>query len=289
MKAALVSTGQLLAQTGNHAWMEDELLSQALLQRGCATDRVDWQQQTPWQNYDAVVIRSTWNYHEYYHDFLRWIETVSTSTVLINSANLLIWNSDKHYLNDLHRDGIPTIPTVFCKKGSTPALQSCFDSDALVIKPVVSASSMDTHKVDKSADSEHLLTTLTRKQDMMIQPFMTGVLKDGELSMVFFDGVYSHAVRKVNQTGDFRVQQEFGGRLVREDPSAAHLALAQQVINSCLETPVYARVDVVQDNEGKPCVSEVELVEPELWMQQHPLAAGFFAEAICSRIQERQA
>ena len=195
------------------------------------------------------------------------------------------WNIDKHYLKDLSQSGIRTVPTYFAHQHTKETLSDIskkMEWDDLVIKPAISAAAFQTFKIlnDQINDKEELFQNLTTNRDMLVQPFFETVSKFGEASLMIFDGKFSHAILKKAKKGDFRVQDDFGGTVHDYSPSTEEVEFALKVFKACKSAPLYGRVDIVWDQEKNIYLSELEIIEPELWIRNHPKSAESIAEAI---------
>lgn len=200
---------------------------------------------------------------------------------LLNAPSLLRWNSDKRYLDDLAAAGVPVVPTRFvgiANDGELAAARAAFGADELVVKPRISASASYTTRVGPGAAAPNL-------SDAMIQPFMPSVQDQGELSVFFFGGEPAHAVRKVAAPGDFRVQREYGGAFTLVEPGDEEMRVARAAIAAAPQAPFYARVDMVPDADGRPCVMELELIEPDLYLDLTPDHGARFAELLAARLK----
>ena len=253
---------------------EDEPLAvPALRQAGIAVDLVVWDDPAvQWADYDRAVLRSTWDYPQRIEQFVTWLETVEHLTDLRNPLPMLRWNLDKHYLTDLDRAGVPITQTTFVEPGTAPS----FPAGDFVVKPAIGAGSRDVasygpaqHDVARG----HVHRLHDAGADVLIQPLLKSVAVDGEWPLVFFAGTYSHAANK-------RVVLPPAGTvddLFAEETNSAHVADAEQiavaqkavdVVTGRFGVPLYARVDLVRDDDGRPCVLELELVEPSLFLPQ---------------------
>ena len=200
---------------------------------------------------------------------------------LVNAPALLRWNSDKRYLDQLAAAGVPVVPTRFAALADEAALaaaRAAFATDQLVVKPRISASAAGTSRVGPGDPAPRL-------PDAMIQPFIASVQDQGELSIFFFGGERAHAVRKVAAAGDFRVQREYGGAFTPAQPDADQLAVARAALAAAPELPLYARVDLVRDAAGAPRVMELELVEPDLYLDLAPDAGAGFAARLAETMR----
>lgn len=265
---------------------EDGLVQRALEERGWRVGRFDWARPDfDWSVTRTALFRTTWDYFHRFAEFSAWLERAGAQTTLINPQALIRWNMDKHYLRDLEQRGVRTIPTVYIEQGESAGLRDLHRQTGwseTILKPAVSGAARHTYRLDPSNLEAHetIFRELTAVEAMMLQPFQQQIVERGEVAMVVVDGVFSHAVLKVAKKGDFRVQDDFGGAIYSYTPSAEEIAFAEEAVAACEPAPLYARVDLVTDNEGRLAVVELELIEPELWFRQHPPAAMALAEAI---------
>ncbi len=272
--------------------IEDQLVQQALELRGFIVNKVAWSDpQYNWSDSSYLLFRTTWDYFRRFDEFLRWLKQTSRVTRLINHQNLIYWNLNKNYLQDLANKGIRTLDTVYVGRGLTDSSLENIAVEKgwkdLVIKPVVSASAMDTYLVPYPdlSKSEPLFSQLVNKQDMMVQEAQQHILQHGEFSLVMIGGKFSHGVLKVAKKGEFRVQDDFGGSVHEYHPRPAEIAMAEKAVLACDPSPVYARVDMIYDNDGYLSLVELELIEPELWFRKAPKAANLLAEAIETTVE----
>jgi glutathione synthase/RimK-type ligase-like ATP-grasp enzyme len=265
---------------------EDGLVIAALEKHGLRARRIDWA--TPnfdWRNARLLVFRTTWDYFERFEAFLPWLDATALQVPMLNPYALLRWSLDKRYLLDLAQRGVRIVPTKLVERGAHLPLQHCFaefDCPELIIKPCVGGTARHTYRVrpDNLSEMQALFQQLLAEEAMLVQPFQHSVPLRGEVSVIVIGGQVSHAVRKIAKPGDFRVQDDFGGTVQAHQPSAAEQALAEQAVAACQPRPAYARVDIMEDNTGQPAISELELVEPELFFRFHPPAAAALAREI---------
>ena len=248
-----------------------------------------------WDAFAGVVIRSCWDYHLRSAEFFDWIDRVTGLGVPIwNSPATLRWNSRKTYLHDLAIGGVRTVPTLWLlgdrERRSSASLARILEDtwEHAVVKPVVSASAHETWRVSRDDASVHAgthderLRTLIARDGVMVQPFVPEIGTDGEWSLQFFGGVFSHAVIKRAAAGDFRVQREYGGTHETVVPPPSVVRQAEQALRAAPGEPLYARVDGVLI-DGDLVVTELELLEPSLFLDADPAAPDRFAEAIAAR------
>jgi len=270
---------------------DDRTLLRPLTDRGIKAEPAVWSDPDyPWQDCDAVVIRSCWDYHLRDEEFLRWITSLeSTGCNLWNPPAVIRWNADKSYLRSLENKDLPIVPTLWCEPGKMRTLTDTLRDagwDKAVVKPRISATAHRTQLVDaKNAESEQaLFEELMAGPGVMVQKFMDSIATNGEWSLMFFGGQFSHAVLKTPKPGDFRVQSDFGGKSLAADPPVPVLECATRAVQAVPPT-LYARVDGVVDrvdSQDQFRIMELELIEPALFLTSDPRAADRFADAIAT-------
>ena len=274
----------------HNVFLEDDLLLKALIGEGLSCNRISWDHKDyQWYNSKAIVFRSTWDYFDRYDEFHQWLMQVKTQTLLINSKELIEWNIDKHYLMDLKDAGVKIPKSVFIEKGNTTKLiEHCntFNNSTIIIKPCISGAARLTFKL-----FDHQIETfsskfeeLIKEEAFIVQEFLTPIEVFGEISMILFNGKFSHAILKKAKPGDFRVQDDYGGTVHNYVPDIQEIHFAETAINACSEIPVYARVDIAKDNYDEIVLIELELIEPELWLRFDRLYAKTMAKAIKKHI-----
>lgn len=267
---------------------EDQILIDALQKIGMSAERVAWDNPTyDWSKPGVIFCRAIWDYFLRIPKFNEWLEKVEKHENLLNSAALIRWNMDKHYIGDLQGAGIETTPTIFIEQGDKIKLSSLFkivSYDDAVLKPTISGAARHTYRLNPENCSEHenLFQELIEGEAMMFQPFQKNILTEGEKSHIIIGGQHTHSVIKNVKSGDFRVQDNFGGSVKSYKATEEEIRFAENVISKMNPQPAYARVDTVKDNNGKLSVVELELIEPELWFRLHPEAAVKMAEVIAS-------
>ena len=266
--------------------LEQELLKSALEAQGLKVDITYWDNPSyEWQQTKSVLFRTVWDYFERFDEFWDWLEQVKTKTRLINSYELIKWNIDKHYLRDLKNNGIQVVPTYFADRGNNISLKEIAnlnDWKHIVIKPAISASAFNTYKItnDEIEQKEQLFHELLQTHDMLVQPFFPTISELGEASLMVFGGKFTHAILKKAKAGDFRVQDDFGGTVHDYNPTQEEIKFAEKVFQSCTSLPIYGRVDIVWDSNKHIYLSELEIIEPELWIRNRPESANKIAEAV---------
>jgi len=265
--------------------VDDCLLLKPLAERGIHADPAIWDDPArDWLSFDVVVVRSCWDYHLKSEAFLRWIASLERASVpVLNAAPLVRWNANKSYLRDLDAKGIPIVPTCWPEVGDAVRLKDKLRElgwTKAVVKPRISATAHRTHLIttDHADSAQGLFDELRSGPGVMVQKFMDGILDEGEWSLIFFGGQFSHAVLKMPKMGDFRVQNDFGGSEHPADPPTQVLQSATRIVQTATPT-LYARVDgVVDDQQFR--LMELELIEPMLFLASHALAPSRFADAI---------
>jgi len=273
---------------------DDRLLQDSLRRLGLLSVRIDWARSgIDWSQYQCAVFRTTWDYYDRFAEFTSWLHRVAAETHLCNNADLIRWNADKHYLADLAARGVPVVESRFIERGAVVKLSDVLAetgwSDA-VVKPCVSGAARHTYRIGpaNAASVDTVVQQLLSDESMLLQPFQRDVTEHGEDSLTVMNGKFTHAVRKLPKAGDFRVQDDHGGTVSAYSPTAKQIELAERAVAACRPTPTYARVDLIQDNQGEQAVMELELIEPELWLRYHPPAADAFAGAIAHQIASRR-
>ena len=253
------------------------LYAEALARHGVAVRGVTWTE----AERDAPALAClAWGYHLRPREWRGLLDGWRADVPLVNAPALLGWNTDKRYLLDLEAAGAAVVPTRFeplADAGALAAAREAFGTGELVVKPRVSAAAFRTGRVGPRDPAPDL-------PDAMVQPFLPAVGQEGELSVFLFGGRYSHAVRKVAAPGDFRVQREYAGRFTVVDADAEMLAVAHAAVAAAPVPPTYARVDLIRLSDGRLGVMELELIEPDLYLDLVPAAADLFAGAVASAV-----
>lgn len=267
---------------------EATLLMDALKTKGFTVERTYWDNPDyNWSQTKAIVFRTIWDYFERFDAFQEWLQKVHIKTILINPLSLIEWNIDKHYLKDLSEKGIRVMETDFVDKGYHRTLAEVCQHKGwkdIVIKPAISGAAFHTYKIMETEiiKNEALFEKLVGERDMLVQEFQPTIMSKGEASLMVFNGKYTHAILKKAKPGDFRVQDDFGGTVHEYQPTPEEITFAEKVFATCNPMPAYGRVDIVWDAKGNPMLSELEIIEPELWVRNHPAAAKDFAEGIAA-------
>jgi glutathione synthase/RimK-type ligase-like ATP-grasp enzyme len=248
---------------------------------------VAWDDPTvDWAAYDLAIIRSTWNYHDHLDEFLAWATRTSQVTRLANPVEIIKWNTDKRYLNDLAAQGFATVPTTFVSPGEAIPADAVVALDAhLVIKPSVGAGSNGAKLFDADADGAraHIATLQAAGKTAMLQPYLSHVDTHGETALMYINGQFSHAARKaaiLSRDMSWSTGIYADEKVVAAQATSAERELADAIVES-LPSLAYTRVDLLPSESG-PMVLELELTEPSLFLglsegAPERVAAGFRA------------
>ncbi|MDB4893234.1 MAG: hypothetical protein JWL61_5089 [Gemmatimonadetes bacterium] len=268
---------------------DDRLLVAALAASGVRSEPAIWNDDAlDWEKYAAVVIRSTWDYHLHLDEFLAWLDRLESLDVrVVNAPSLLRWNAEKGYLRDLADRGIAIVPTRWVERGERSSLGDILRETGwsdVVVKPAVSVSAHQTWRMGageagaRAAD----FSSMVESGRVLVQPFLEAIQTEGEWSLLFYGGEYSHAVLKRPRRDDFRVQQAHGGTSDVMEPSREVIDQARRVLEAAGQPSQYARVDgcVV---DGRFVLMELELIEPDLFLRAHPAAPARLAAALLGR------
>lgn len=284
--------------------VDDRHLHRAL--QACGVDFVQPVWDDPavdWARFDAVLVRTTWDYQDKLPAFLRWAQRVGAATRLDNPVGVVRWNTHKHYLRELAANGVALAPTRWLDRG-TPArigdLLAGLGCDEGFLKPCVGSTARETLRFAADAAgvaaAQAHVERLLPHEDLMLQPFLRSVTERGEWSAIFVDGRITHCVRKIPVAGDYRVQDDFGARDEPYRPTAAERAAAERALATAQRlllvegrlaaAPLlYARADFLWADDGGCVLTELELVEPSLFFRHDPAAAQALADAWLSRLR----
>ena len=263
--------------------LDSGLLVEELARIGVHAAIMPWDDTVQWADVPLVVVRTPWDYSRRFEAFMEWAGRVDRETRLLNPFPLVRWNGHKSYMLDLDAKGVPIVPTTLFRAGDLRAperLSTIETPGELVVKPAIGAGANGAMKArkDDPALARHLAEILQSK-DALAQPFVPGVAESGEVSLVYFGGRYSHAIRKRPARGDFRVQDQHGGTLHPHEPTARELAVGLAALAAAPMPSAYARVDLVEW-EGNPVIMELEMIEPELFLRRSAEGLQRFAQVL---------
>jgi O-ureido-D-serine cyclo-ligase len=275
------------------------LLLAALRDAGAEPHEVDWDDDSiDWSRFDLASLRSTWDYFDRLPAFLEWAERISTQTRLLNPLPVIRWNTDKHYLADLARAGVPVVPSLFVEPdgdastGVDALLAEHPAAHDIVVKPAVGAGSRDAQRHargNRDAIIAHVQRLLDRNRSVLLQPYLDREDEYGETALLFFDGGFSHAIRKgpLLKRGEGSTTGLYAEETIEpRTPSTDELAVAQGALAAMPfgQPLLYARVDLIRDDDAAPRLLELELVEPSVFAEHADGVADRFAHAILQRI-----
>ena len=254
----------------------------ALAAAGLAVEQRVWTDPGDLTGFDLILPLFAWGYQR---DVAVWYALLDRLAGLpvVNPVPVLRWNSDKAYLAELGAKGVAVVPTVEVAALDDVSLaqaRAALGVEEVVVKPAVSGGADGTHRIAPGAP----IPTDGLGQRRLVQPLMPGILADGEYSLFFFGGAFSHAIVKRPASGDFRVQEQFGGRETRWDASDPARLLAAAALAAAPAPPVYARVDMVGDAAGVLHIMELELIEPSLFLHHAADKGAAFGRAVYAAV-----
>ncbi|AWB92869.1 ATP-grasp domain-containing protein [Aeromicrobium chenweiae] len=263
------------------------LLEAAAAERGTVGEVVVWDDpQVDWSAYDAVVVRSCWDYIARRKEFLAWAATVPR---LHNPLDVLSWNTDKAYLRQLQDAGVPIIETLW----DVTVGDDLGDHDEWVVKPTISSGSKDTARWSSREEAwAHSAELVAAGRTSMTQPYISSVDEEGETAMLYFAGTFSHAIRKgpLLQRGEgVRQDRDSREEITPRTPTSQQREVSDHVMETVMsllgldQAPLYARVDLVTAADGAPILIELELAEPSLFLPQSGGGAGRLVDAVLER------
>jgi len=271
------------------AWeIDDGVFHGALNARGIEARQCVWDDpKVDWGRFDLVLIRTTWDYQEKRDAFVAWAQSIKVP--LHNPAPIVSWNTHKSYLRDLEARGVPIIPTEWLSRGTTADIASLCQRRGwrrAFLKPCVGATSRETLRFEAGEPrAQRHADRLLAREDVMLQPYLDRVETDGEVSAIFIDGEFTHAVRKIPVSGDYRVQDDFGAKDYAID--FPDVALAKRAVDAVDGSLLYARADFLIGDD-RLLLTELELVEPSLFFRHGRRAADCLADAIAKRLPDRR-
>lgn len=264
----------------------DSLLLEPLKKRGIEVVPIIWSSPTPSRSsLDAIVMRSAWDYHLRSGEFIHWMNSLNKNHQRVfNSVKTMLWNIDKTYLLHLASKGVFIVPTIKIHSINDADWQKIERWPEIIIKPVIGTSAFGITKslsVNKN-EAHKTIATLLKTGDVIIQPFMKEIMA-GEISFIFIEKQFSHAVLKTPIKNDFRTQRFFGASITRIYPSIHLIHQARDIIYTIKEPLLYARLDAIEV-KGSLILMELELIEPHLFFDIVPEAASTFADAIARNV-----
>lgn len=250
--------------------------------RGLTLEDLSWDDpKADWASYDAAIIGTTWDYWDRLDEFLETLRRIESQTQLFNPVALVEWNIRKTYLRELEAKGARLIPTVWLDTVDDASARAAFDTLGaadVVFKRQVGAGAKGQHRLIRGEAIPEM------PHAMMAQPFLPMIQQEGELSFIFIDGDFSHALVKRAQPGDYRIQSTYGGREEKIAPSADDLAAAHAIIAALDEAPLYGRVDMLRGADGGLLLMELEVLEPYLYPVEGPELGERMAAGVARRL-----
>ncbi len=265
----------------------------AMAAQGWAVDAVAWRDpEIDWDVYDAVYLCTAWDYPQHLDEFIAVLQNIEkSSALLVNELLLVQWTLRKTYLRDLESRGADIVPSLWCSDIAAADLSSWFaahGTDTVIIKPEVGANAHDTFVLTNPVDAatRDVLSTTFQGRAFFVQPFIDSIRTEGEFSLFYFAGEYSHAILKTPTAGDFRSQEEHGSQIRSVQPGEELLEAGNKVLALVEPEPVYVRVDFVRADDGKFLLMELELIEPSLYLRMDDAAATRFAAAFDKHVSK---
>lgn len=260
---------------------DDDLAIEPLNELGWEVSTISWRQtKRAWSDFEAVVIRTPWDYQMSPDTFLAVLNEIESQTRLENPLEIVRWNLDKRYLREMETRGTRIVPTIWDTLYNEAEFErwiSEFGDGELIVKPTVSATAGHTYRLTAYDPS---LEQVFTDRPFLVQPFMPNIVAEGEYSLFFFDGEYSHAINKSPKLNDFRVQEEHGGIITEVRPDERLMSAARETVAKIGRDLLYARVDFVRDDADNFCLMELELIEPALYLRMNSQAPRRFAGAL---------
>jgi glutathione synthase/RimK-type ligase-like ATP-grasp enzyme len=268
---------------------DSQLLLPALADRGIDARPVVWTDPSvDWSSFDAIVVRSPWDYFMRPGEWEAWLRDVdATGVPMFNPNKVIRWNSHKSYLQQLASAGVPVVDTVMTTGDGRVDLADLMAGagwDDAIVKPAIDGGARRLFRVRDEPDPQVRFDELVAAGDVLVQPFLPSIVEQGELSLLYFGGELSHTVRKEAKPGDIRVQPAWGGSYELEGPTSEAIHIADKVFDSIDADLLYARVDLVRGLDGKLALIELEVIEPLLFLELEPAAPGRFADALKERL-----
>lgn len=276
-----------LADRGDFV-IDDELAEAPLRDLGWEVTSIPWtREDVHWRGLDAVVVRSTWDYQRSPVRFLEALKAIAATGVpLFNSLERIRWNVHKEYLLELEEAGLPVVPTVVrpgLRAGESGEIFEALDAEEVVVKPELGAGAEGAFRVRREAwdDRADEIQSYFSGRPLLAQPFVSSVTEEGEWSLIYFNGAYSHGILKIPASGDFRTQEEFGSEIRPVRPSEPLRHTADRILDFLSPAPLYARVDLVRAHDPDVFwLMELELIEPSLYLRTDSGAPTRFATAL---------
>lgn len=269
----------------------DKLLIEPMKKNGWLASEISWRNKSVnWNSFDAVIVRSTWDYQSDPNKFISVLTKINDSSAhLENDFEMMKWNMNKYYLRDLTNKNILTVETIWENEFQLEKIIKYFsilNTNEIIIKPNISASAQNTFRIksDELIKKSKKLEAIFSNREFMIQPFMSNIISEGEYSLFYFNGQYSNAILKTPKSKDFRVQEEHGGTIVPIKPDSSLKHETENILSKLNTTPLYARVDFVRTSSDDFALMELELIEPSLYFNLDEKSPERFVNAFIERM-----
>ncbi|NVO83950.1 ATP-grasp domain-containing protein [Hymenobacter terrestris] len=286
MNIALVTCESLAQYGAPNVDDEDALLTRYLREQGHEVEPRIWSNPlVEWNRYDVVLLKSPWDYFDRVEEFMHWLDRLEREHVrLLNPVSIVRWNANKRYLLEMERAGVRIVPTRLLPRGEAvdaAALLEEMGQEQIVVKPAVSGGAKNTFIIgrNETAVRQPQLTELVAQEDFLAQPFLSRIQEEGEWSLLYYGGEFSHAVLKTPKAGDFRVQHYLGGAIAPREAPAHLRQAADRIVQQFAPGCLYARVDGL-DQDGELLLMELELIEPFLYLASDPQALPRYEQAL---------
>ncbi|WP_245539593.1 ATP-grasp domain-containing protein [Pontibacter roseus] len=287
-------TCQSLGNYTHNADSEDERLYRFLEEKGLQISYQVWDdEQVDWTSFDAIIIKSPWDYFDKIHAFYQWLDKLERlGCPVLNPVQTIRWNADKIYFKDMQAQSVQVVPTVWLEQGSTFDAAAVFEAigqDKIIVKPRVSGAAKNTLAIERGEAEAYTsrINALLQEEPFLAQPFLEQIKTQGEWSFLFFNEAYSHCVLKKAKSGDFRVQHFFGGSVHTPEPPSGLLATATHIVQQFASGCLYARVDGVELN-GELVLMELELIEPFLFLSTSDGALERYYQGLMQLMQQQK-
>ncbi|HEY9044671.1 MAG TPA: hypothetical protein VIN08_02200 [Ohtaekwangia sp.] len=267
----------------------DQALIPLFASKGITAKPVIWNDEdVRWEDYDCLIIRNTWDYYTQSDTFIAWLKRMGEKNVkLFNPVRIVQQNLHKFYLRTFEENGVRIIPTLFSSAASPISFEALQVKQwgKIVIKPAISAGSYLTTTFELSELTKQSFEEIVAGNDWLIQPYLPEITEQGELSMIFFNGIFSHAIVKKPKEGDFRVQRQYGGKYQLFQPSNELLDVGKRIIAQVNQSLLYARVDGVMIGNDF-YLMELELIEPDLYFEFDDAIRERFVKAVMEQLSQ---
>lgn len=265
-----------------HQWASR--LASALATQDMVVETQPWTAADDLSGFDGASPLLSWSYHQHLDAWYARLEGLGASGLpMVNAAETVRWNTRKTYLAELEAAGVPIVPTLFTDVLTPDVIAEAHHrfGPSLVAKPQVSGGSFATVRLEQGQALRD-----GPPGPAMVQPFLKAIAGEGELSLLYFGGVFSHAIGKRAQAGDFRVQYQFGGTYAPIDPPADAVAVAEAALAAAGRSLTYARIDLIRADDGSLRLMELEAIEPDLYLEHAPDGGEAFAKAMRRALEE---